>query len=133
MNIAISLLALTIPYLWEIVNDRNGESYKEKVKDIIIRIFLAVLASLVGWYFIGANPIKGVFLSLAFHWLLFDYTITTVLIKRGVIETKESAFSYVGKTSAMDKNKFWVKLGGWGRFIVRLIVFGVATIIYLQQ
>ncbi len=128
--IAITISILFVPLIWELINDRNGDSNKKQ--DVFIRLLLALTASVVGFYLISKPIPYGLFLSLAIHFFAFDYLIVMILKKRGVIETKESWFEYLGKTSAVDTFKPWVKIGAKGRLSVRLGVLIAAIIVYIS-
>lgn len=132
--ILLAFLILTLPTVYELWNERSGEAKKNKRLSVLVRIVCIVGSLWVAAVFKNDNLIKDLVksaaMAFAIFFFTFDYAITTILIHRGVIETKESAFSYVGKTSKFDKFKLWVRIGPWGRFAVKLAVFVVALIIY---
>jgi undecaprenyl pyrophosphate phosphatase UppP len=124
----LAILLLFVPLIWELINDRNGEAPNEKTQDIFIRLLLAITAAVVGWYIAGKAIPDGVLLSLAIHFVVFDYAITWILKKRKVIETKESAFSYLGKSWTDDVLRQWKPMT---RFLVKLGVLVGAVIMYI--
>jgi uncharacterized membrane protein len=124
----LAILLLFAPLVWELIQDRNGEAPAEKTQDIFIRLLLAVTAAVVGWYIAGKAIPDGVLLSLAIHFLAFDYMINWILKKRKVIETTESAFTYLGSSWTDDVLRQWKPMV---RFLVKLGVLVGAVIIYI--
>lgn len=135
--IALEILAfviLTIPTAYELWNERTGEKPKSKKWSMLVRIVIALGSTWVAAVFknddLVPDLIKSAVMSFAIFFLCFDYCIAAILIHRGIIETRESAFSYVGKSSRFDKFKLWVRIGPWGRFTVKMAVFVGALILY---
>lgn len=133
MKLAICLLALTSPYWWEIWKERKGEAANAKTKSVIVRVGIAIVAAIIGFVLIGKAVFDGVFLSLSFHWLAFDYSIAYLLIAGGIVEPRnaENWFTYLGSTSATDKLRFWRNMNPWLRFAIRVVVLATAIIIYI--
>jgi len=85
----------------ESYNDRLGETKKDKIAD---GVYLAIATSclcLLVWILDRTNPLKVIPLVLAVRVLVFDYLVTYLLIRNGVIVG--NWFSYTGKTSKWDK------------------------------
>jgi hypothetical protein len=126
---ALSLLLLLIPVGFHLWQDRRGEKPKEKAADIFMVSGIALLCSVAG-YRLSAKPIiDGLLLAWALHFLLFDYLIVIILKKRGVIETKEHWFSYLGSSYTDDVLR---QFSPWQRLILKIWVFGVATLVYVS-
>lgn len=146
MSAALHILAfavLFVPTIWELWDDRNGEDKQGKLRDrykkgivwavstfvsLVIYFWPVLLVKSSGAVLVGWWTLKSWIMALAIHFLIFDYAIVIILKHRGVIETKESAFSYLGKTA--NYPKFWVKMNPWIRFCIRLTIFAIALIIY---
>jgi hypothetical protein len=131
MKLIIALLTLFLPLLWEIYSDRKGETSEEKMRDVLWRLLLTAVAALTNFFLIGKPILDTIFLTLAIHWMFFDYIITWWLIKKGVIETHKTWFEYLGKFSVMDNLRAWVTIGAKGRFWVKVGVLVVAILIYI--
>lgn len=133
-------LVIAGPVIWEIFNDRNGDLNKKE--DLFYRGALMFLASLINTLLNGIGNCEdwrrtilfltfSLNLSIAGFVLMFDYFITAILIKRGVIETPGAHwFSYL-RNGGVDAWKPWVKLSPRARFLIRLGYFAVSLIIYL--
>lgn len=132
MIVPLTILILCIPTVYNLITNRNGRTAKQKRKDVVIRVVMIIVFGVLTALIRGnyKQPFDEIFMSFAIFFLVFDYAITTILIHRGIIETKEGAFSYVGKTSKMDKAKLWVRIGAWGRFAVKMIVFIASLLFY---
>lgn len=123
----LSIILLAFPLLYHLVNDRNGEKPSEKSIDILIVSLIAIAASVVGFFISDKPIIDGLFLSFAIHFMFFDYLIVVILKKRGVIETKQSAFEYLGSSYTDDVLRQW---SPWTRFWIKIGQLIVAIIIY---
>jgi hypothetical protein len=124
---ALSILLLALPLLYHLHNDRNGERKDEKAGDIILVSALALIAAVVGYYISGKPIIDGLLLAWGIHFAVFDYAIVYILKKRGVIETKESWYEYLGSSYTDDVLRQFTP---WQRLIMKAVVLGVAVVIY---
>lgn len=125
---AIAALICVGPTVWEIINDRKGETKKDKVKDLLIAVILYAGVALLNWKLIHIHPLKSIALMLAFRMLAFDYIIQWILIRRGIISG--SWFSYTGKTARWDR---WIaKVHPWVRMVIRLVLFLSSTIWFFK-
>jgi hypothetical protein len=124
---ALSILLLLIPAGFHLWNDRNGERPDEKAGDIILASALALIAAVVGYFISGKPIIDGLLLALGLHFLIFDYAIVAILKKRGVIETKEHWFVYLGSSYTDDVLR---QFKPWQRLLLKIGVLGIATLIY---
>lgn len=118
-------LVTILPTLWELWNDRNGETRKDKARDFLIAVCLYAGIALALWWMFETNPLKSLALMLGVRVMLFDYAIAAILIRRGVIVGRW--FSYNGKTARFDR--LVARVNPWVRFAIRLGLF-VAAIIY---
>ena len=139
-----SFIILSLPLLIEVYRERNGEKKEEHRTSFLIRINLLVhcagLASCISvlirndWqgylHFNTAYYLPNIFMSFAIFLLLFDYSIAATLEKRGVIKKGSSWFNYLS-SSDFDTWKPWVRIGSTWRFIVKLVVFAIALILWL--
>jgi|SRR5688572_228092 len=126
----LAIISLFVPLAIELWNDRNGETAEEKVNDAIWRVVLAVVAGIVNFYMLNKPIFDAMFLALAIHWLLFDYLINIILYKNNVIDYA-NWFSYTGKTGFIDDISLWKRIGPWGRFTVKTVVFITALVIFI--
>jgi hypothetical protein len=125
----LSLLLLLIPVGFHLFNDRNGDRKDEKTGDIILVSALALIVAVVGYFISGKPIIDGLLLAWGLHFLVFDYAIVAILKKRGVIETKEHWFSYLGSSYTDDVLR---QFSPWQRLILKIGVLGVATLVYVS-
>jgi hypothetical protein len=137
---ALAIIPLFLPLVYELIQDRNGESKRDKRQDWGARLMLVTIGAMGNMWILrehvnyeGWNFMRGLysamFLSFAIHLMLFDYLIVIILKKNGVIRPDAKPFSYLGKTA--NYPKLWVKIGPWGRFSIRLLTLITAIIIYL--
>ena len=124
----LSIILLLLPTAYHLYFDRNGELPEEKSHDILLMVAIAATAAFIGYLIAGKNMLTGLFLSWAIHFMVFDYAIVYILKKRGMIETKESAFSYLGSSYTDDVLRQWKP---WTRFWIKLGVLVGAVIIYI--
>ena len=123
----IAFLLLLSPLTWEIWNDKDGETAKEKKLDVFIRVLMALIVAIVGFFIANKPIVDGFNLSLAIHFFFFDYAITYILQKRGVIESKQHWFEYLGKAYTADVLR---QFDPWTRFIIKAGILVGALIIY---
>lgn len=130
----ICFALLFAPLIWELQNDKDGESKDSKGKDVLIRIGIALTVAVIGWLLVGKPVIDGFILSLSIHFFLFDYILNFLLIAGGVVEPRHGInwWSYIGNTAVMDRWKFWRDWGPWGRFWIRAAVLALAIYIYIK-
>ena len=119
----IAALICAIPTIWEIWNDRNGETAKDKIRDVLITSILYAIIMIALWWVNETHPLKSLALMLGIRVAFFDYAIQYVLIKRGVIHGHW--FTYSGKTSWFDRKVS--KVNSWLRLAVRVILFAAAV------
>jgi len=126
MNLFLEILSiafLSLPYIWEIRDDRVKDT--NKTEDVYIRIGIAVVASIVVWIITDHSFLSSLFLSGAIHFLLFDYTIAAIL-------GHSDWFTFLGTTSVIDRIKFWKNMSPWNRFFTRLMVFMIGLTLYIK-
>ena len=114
------LLLLLIPVTWEVIDDRKGDS--NKGFDVFMRIALGLLIA-TSHYF--DNVITAFVMSMAFHFLLFDYAINIVL-------KRQPWYAYLGKDGFVDTLPFWRNLHWLARLGIRVVVFVVALWLFLK-
>lgn len=121
-------ISLTAPLLWEIPDDAHGDLNKKR--DVVIRVMIAVASAFLNWVFGLSEIWSALLLSLAIHFLIFDYWIAYLLVKNKVIRSQEW-FNVIGKKGVWDNIGWWNALGGWGKLAVRVIVFTMSLIAYI--
>lgn len=124
--ILTSIILLTLPLLWHLWNDRNGDAPSDKTMDIFIVSLIAVAAAVIGFFLSDQAIIDGLILAWAIHFFAFDYAINYVLYRRGVIENSDW-FGYLGKSYTDDVLRQW---SPWTRFWIKLVQLIVAIVIY---
>lgn len=121
-------IALILPTLWEVYDDRHGENKKGKVKDLVTVAVLYVVIALAFWWLFETHPLKSLALMLGIRILIFDYLVQYVLIKNGVISGHW--FFYQGKTAKWDRVlKYlnpWIVLG------LRVLFFAGTLFVYYR-
>lgn len=134
-----SFIILSLPLLIEVYRERNGEKKEEHKESLLRRLFFTLVAyfivfiierKLVGITQTWQDVLSGLFMSFAIFLLLFDYSIAATLEKRGVIKKGSSWFNYLS-SSDFDTWKPWVRIGAWGRFILKVIVFALALVFWI--
>lgn len=134
-----SLLVVTsielLPTFWEVVDDLRGD--ENKSFDVFVRVFLCVVAGgLVTvilrkgmWVFIAATN-----LSLAMHFLLFDYVLAFMLIKNGTLEPPRGTtyhwFTYTAKKGFVDNIPWWRAANPWLKLAIRCTWFFLSSQLY---
>ena len=132
VGIIISILFLFVPCIWECWNDRNGDLNKRI--DLFYRGCLALCAGILCHFFINVPFYKGAELSLAIHFLLFDYMIAYILIKRQVVEVAGTGwFEYLGYKGVVDNIRSWRGLAPAQRAAIRIVVFTASLLWFLWQ
>lgn len=115
----MKILLLLIPTIAEIINDRFGETLKDKRNDVWMRGFLMLsiaAAHATTWKVYVAQ----VLLSIGFFVLLFDYLINIVL-------RKPNWFTYL---SDSPTDKRWKSWNPWLRFGIRVVFFLSTLLLY---
>jgi len=135
MKEIIGVILLTSPLLWELWNDKDGDSHisrgfielPSKKVDVLVRVFLVSILALFNLLLNDKEIFKSVTFSGAVHFLLFDYLIAYILSKRGII--KGQWWSYMG-SKGIDNYPLWKKLHPIIKLIIRVIIFIISSIIY---
>jgi hypothetical protein len=121
-----------LPTLFEVWQDRNGETSKDKVKDALWLVVGSLTIAWVSHYF-GQNMMAVLMLIVVWRIAVFDYLVTYVLYKRRVIESPEAKkwWSYTGKTSKIDQ--LLSKIDWRWRLGVRIVFLILSVYVYHQQ
>lgn len=125
--ILISVLLLFAPLIYHLVNDKNGERPEDKATDILIVIAIAFTAAAFGYLAAGQRMLDSLLLAWGIHFFAFDYLISIILYRRGVIETSD----WFGHLGDGPVDKLMKKLKPMPRFWVRLGVLVIAIVIYI--
>ena len=117
----VIVIVLSLPLLWELNNDRNGEWRKDKARDVAVRCFLFLACSSIWLFqFHWLVCLSMLFLSSAIHFFLFDYLVVLVLRKRKVIDPDANWFSYMGEESLTDNISWW-RSDPWLRLSIKIL------------
>lgn len=123
-----------IATIWEVWNDYDGD--KNKPGDVWMRAFLLWIEAVALHLITNGNILLAFNLSIAFFFLIFDYTINYVLIKNGTLEPPRGVryhwFSYSGKSGVIDNLKFWRNMNPWVKLIIRMCYFILSLILYFK-
>lgn len=123
----LSLLLLFGPLIFELADDANGDNNKQF--DVAIRIAIGLLASFVAWFTDGSSFLAAFNLSMAIHWLLFDYAIN-IILNRTVYEKKVNWFTHVGKSGVIDPLTFWRNMNPYVKLGIRVAYFLISVTLY---
>lgn len=123
----ISFILLFAPLVVELIDDANADQNKEI--DVLIRVAIGLAVAAVAWLTTDHNFLLAFNLSMAIHWLLFDYAIN-VLLNRNLYEKRVPWFSHVGTSSVVDQIGFWKNMNQWARLGIRVLYFGISLTLY---
>lgn len=129
MKEILAIILILIPLLWELANDYKGDT--NKGIDVFLRFAFAAASAGLVTLITKHNFWLAFNLSLAIHWLLFDYLIHIILYRNGVIVSPEW-FKYTGKSSKVDNLPIWKSIGPYGRLFVKLFYFLLAVWLYFK-
>lgn len=120
----ICFIILFAPLIVEVRDDRNGDHNKKM--DVFWRILIGAGASVFVWIFTGHSLFEAAFMCFAIFFLLFDYLINLVL-------KRPDTFTYLSKTTGtIDRIQWWVNIGPWWRFAIKMGMFITALLIYIR-
>ena len=138
---AIGLALLSVPLIWELWNDKDGDAHISRVEwnanvqmlskkvDIFARCTFAATASVVN-HVLGINSIiPSLIMSGSIHFLIFDYAIVYILWKNKVIFSAAQWWDYLG-TKGMDNYEWWKNKSWQVRMAIKIAVFIIACLIY---
>lgn len=129
----ISIILLFAPTVLELFDDMKGD--KNKAADVMLRCLIGVGVALVGFFLIGKPILDSFMLSMAIHFMFFDYLITYILLRNGTIEqpreVKYHWFSYTGKSGVIDNLKLWKEMKPRTKLYVRVGVLVIAVLIWV--
>lgn len=120
------IFLFALPSVYEAWTDREGETRSQKVKDALILIAVGLLMTVLAWLFLHVQILKSIALLLAWRLLIFDYLVSYLLIRNGVIVGHW--FSYNGKTAWFDR--LVSRVNPVVRLAVRVIVFLAAIFFF---
>lgn len=110
----------SLPTIWELYDDRHGETADKKKKDVFIRIGISILVGVVHPH---ATWWTGMISSLLFFGLTFDYAYNLIIMRR------KDWFTYLGQTAKMDKWSWWRNMNPWARLGCRVGLWVAGTIV----
>jgi hypothetical protein len=127
IKLTISILSLFAPLVWESFDDSKGDH--NKAQDVFLRCMIGLVAALVNFFLIGKPILDSFILSMAIHFMFFDYLINIILYKNDVIDYA-NWFSHTGKKGVIDNVPFWKNMNPWTKLYVRVGVLIAAIVIY---
>ena len=124
----ISIVLLTAPLIWELLDDRKGDF--NKAQDVIWRVLIAMSAASTIWILEFIHRMhhgffQSIFLALSIHFMFFDYGINLIL------GHKKDWFSYMGKKGVIDNYPLWHNLDPRRKLMIKLLIFLMAIIWYV--
>jgi len=122
MKELIAVSFLFIPLIWEIIDDSRVE--KNHKLDVWIRGGLMIVCAVGPWLY-GHSYFASVALSFGIFFLMFDYFIHAIMLRR------KDWFSFMGTTAETDKVKWWHNMSPWNRFFIRFGVFVCGVVWYI--
>ena len=125
----IILFVYLIPTLFEAFQDRNGETKKDKRKDLLWLVVAGAVIVWLAWLVLDKSPVRSAFMIIGWRVLVFDYLVQYILIKNKVIVGHW--FTYTGKTARWDR--IISRVHPVARFVIRLSVFALAVLYYYTQ
>ncbi len=123
----ILAFVLALPSVYEAWTDRHGEGRRQKVIDALILIACASGLTILSYWLLAVPLLKTIVLLLAWRVLIFDYTVSYLLIKNDVIVG--NWFTYTGKTSKFDK--LIAGINPWLRLVVRVVLFTASIVWFI--
>jgi hypothetical protein len=127
----IAVFTLPLAYVWESYNDRDGDLNKKI--DVLWRGCLALFAGILNHVFNGVPYYIGTLLSVAIHFMFFDYTIVYIMAKRKVIAGYVGWYEYLGKKGVVDNIPSWRNAHPTTRLIIRIAVFVPSLTWFIYQ
>lgn len=119
----IWIILAAVPSIVEAWLDRHGEGRSDKIRDTIALVVVALVLSILFQFLLNVLWLKSIALLLAWRILLFDYLVSYLLIRNGVIVGHW--FTYNGQTSWFDR--LVSRVNPVVRLLIRVILFGVAV------
>lgn len=110
-----------IPVFYEVINDKFGESKKDKVKDALWLLIAAVVIMALFWWLFDINPLKIGAMILGWRILVFDYLMNIFLKEFSESHENINWFTYMGTTAFTDR--LISKINPWIRLAVRVVLF----------
>jgi hypothetical protein len=127
----IAAIFCIFPTLWELYDDRNGETAEGKRRDFFLASIFYIGIAVVNLILFDIRVTCSLLLIWGIRMLIFDYLINILLFTNGVSQSG-NWFEYVGKTAKFDRLGFWFMIGSWGRFSVRLVAFTLSLLYFLN-
>jgi hypothetical protein len=134
MILAIMGIFLALPTVYEISDDAEGDLNKKR--DVIYRLLLMISMAFVAHLTGLSNFFVAFNLSLAIHFLFFDYIIQYILIKNGTLEPPKGVtyhwFTYQAKSGVIDNLRFWRNMNKWVKLGIKLAYFTISLILFIK-
>lgn len=124
----LAFILLLSPLVWELITDARGDF--DKRADLLVRGVIAAISATLAYVLTERNILAAFNLSVALHFMLFDYLVAIILYNNGIINDTRW-FSKLGKSGVIDRLLFWVKAGKWGRFFIRFCYLAIALFLYI--
>lgn len=128
----LSFICLCMPTVIELFDDRHGD--KNKAMDVLYRLMMLAIAATAAVWATHNNFFAAMNLSLAIHFLTFDYAINYILIKNGTLEpprgVKYHWWTYQAKVGVIDNLKAWKNLNPYVKLLIRVTYFVGSLALY---
>jgi hypothetical protein len=127
------ILLLTVPTLWALWDDRNGDKHPNHdlvmvtVLTFIVSTFTALINPLTIYWL---DLLRGVVLAGAIYVSVFPYAVNYMLIKRGVINTRNKWYNHLSKTAWPDRTGWWQATPWFGRMFFAAVILLAALQCY---
>jgi hypothetical protein len=124
----LAFLLCAIPTLTNIFLDRNGRKKQHKIWIKLVVIAISLALAVVVKVAVDIDYLRSLALMWGIYFLAFDYVVTYVLHKRGIIEGKDSEkwWKYMGKSTHWYDQLMARIPWGW-RLVARVALFGGAV------
>ncbi len=121
MKEVLAIVLLTIPTVWELFDDRNGDN--NHAFDVFVRVGWVVLTAIYPWW-IGHSYFASIAMAGGIFVISFDYLENIINLRR------KDWFSFLGTSSKQDKIKWWREMKPLNRFLIRVSVFTLTSVWY---
>jgi hypothetical protein len=129
----LAFILCAVPTLANIFFDRNGRKKEHKIWIKLIVIAISLALAVVVKVAVDIDCLRSLTLMWGIYFLTFDYGVTYVLHKRGIIEGKDSEkwWKYMGESTHWY-DQAAAKIPWVLRLFIRIIIFAVFLYAFLQ-
>lgn len=127
MTDLIYIILLSLPTLYAVYEDRNGDKHPNHdwTYILVIMVICSTVVALTDdrtTYWLSF--VRAFLMSFSIYVLLFNWLINYVLWKRGVVELRKGVkwYNHFNKTSWPDRWMVWNTARWWQRVFIQLLV-----------